>query len=430
MEKPLGGNDSSYQTLKPIAHNNEVIVLILRAHAVGRVDFRIKITLMNRIFSPVQQFLITWLLILVTGWVTLSALSYVGELISILLTAALIAFLLNYAVAAVRPFLPRSVAAVLVYLLAAFAVVLIALTLVPPVFNQGRQLVTNLPSLLEEGQQQLASFQDWSVAHNLPFDVRIFASQLLARVQAGAEAIASTGLGLVVGTFNWFLDLILVLVISFYMLIDGERVWRGLTGIFSPKIRDGLTQALRRNLQRFVSGQLLLGLFMATTLTLAFWSLKVPFFLLFAVFIGLMEVIPFVGATLGIATVVVVVAFIDWWLALEVLGVAIALQQVKDNLIAPRIMGNLTGLSPVIIFVSLLLGAKVGGILGVILAIPLTGVGKSLAEIVLDPTLPPQTGAFFHNPLDRDNLKRSLAPASETGADGEAYEFSDRLDSN
>ncbi len=385
---------------------------------------------MNRIFSPVQQFLITWLLILVTGWVTLLALSYVGELISILLTASLIAFLLNYAVATVQPFLPRSLAAVLVYLLAAFVVVLIALTLAPPIFNQGRQLVTNLPSLLEEGQDRLASFQDWSLAHNLPFDVRILASQLLARVQAEAEAIASTGLGLVVGTFNWFLDLILVLVISFYMLIDGERVWRGLTSIFSPRIRDGLTQSLRRNLQRFVTGQLLLGLFMAVTLTLAFWALRVPFFLLFAVFIGLMEIIPFVGATLGIATVVSVVAFIDWWLAVEVLGVAIALQQVKDNLIAPRIMGNLTGLSPVIIFVSLLVGAKVGGLLGVILAIPLTGVGKSLAEIVLDPALPPQTGAFFHNPIDRDSLNPALSSASDPDADGNVYDVSSRLDSN
>ena len=385
---------------------------------------------MNRIFSPVQQFLITWLLILVTGWVTLLALSYVGELISILLTASLIAFLLNYAVATVQPFLPRSLAAVLVYLLAAFVVVLIALTLAPPIFNQGRQLVTNLPSLLEEGQDRLASFQDWSLAHNLPFDVRILASQLLARVQAEAEAIASTGLGLVVGTFNWFLDLILVLVISFYMLIDGERVWRGLTSIFSPRIRDGLTQSLRRNLQRFVTGQLLLGLFMAVTLTLAFWALRVPFFLLFAVFIGLMEIIPFVGATLGIATVVSVVAFIDWWLAVEVLGVAIALQQVKDNLIAPRIMGNLTGLSPVIIFVSLLVGAKVGGLLGVILAIPLTGVGKSLAEIVLDPALPPQTGAFFHNPIDRDSLNPALSSASDPDADGNVYDVSGRIDSN
>jgi predicted PurR-regulated permease PerM len=389
-----------------------------------------KRTSINSIFSPVQQFLITWLLIFVTGWVTLSALSYVGELISILLTASLIAFLLNYAVVLVQRFLPRSAAAVLVYLAAIFLVVIIALTLVPPVFNQGRQLVTNLPTLLEEGQQQLSSFQTWSVAHNLPFDVRILASQLLARVQTQAEAIASTGLGLVVGTFNWFLDLILVLVISFYMLIDGERVWRGLTNIFSPKIRDGLTQSLQRNLQRFVSGQLLLGLFMAISLTIAFFALRVPFFLLFAVFIGLMEVIPFVGATLGIATVVSVVAFIDWWMALEVLGVAVAVQQVKDNLVAPRIMGNLTGLSPVIIFVSLLVGAKVGGLLGVILAIPLTGVGKSLAEIVLDPTLPPQTGAFFHNPLDKNSLKPALPSASDSDKDVKAYELSTSLDSD
>lgn len=383
---------------------------------------------MNRIFSPIQQFLITWLLILITGWITLSALSYVGELISILLTASLIAFLLNYAVANVQFFLPRTLAAVLVYLLAAVAVVFLALTLAPPIFNQGRQLVTNLPSLLAEGQEQLASFQSWSLERNLPFDVRILASQLLARVQAQAEAIASTGLGLVVGTFNWFLDFILILVISFYMLIDGERVWRGLTKIFSPRIRDGLTQSLQRNLHRFVVGQLLLGLFMAISLSLTFLALKVPFFLLFAVFIGLMEIIPFVGATLGIATVVSVVAFIDWWLALEVLGVALALQQVKDNLIAPRIMGNLTGLSPVIIFVSLLLGAKVGGVLGVILAIPLTGVGKSLVEIVLDPTLPPQTGAFFHNPLERDNLKPAISSASDTNTDSKAYEVSDKIE--
>lgn len=379
---------------------------------------------MNSIFSPVQQFLITWLLILVTGWVTLSTLSYVGELISILLTASLIAFLLNYAVTALRRFLPRTVAAVLVYLITAFAVIFLALTLAPPVFNQGRQLVVRLPELLEQGQQQLESFQAWSVDHKLPFDVRILAYQLLARVQAQAEAIASTGLGLVVGTFNWFLDLILVLVISFYMLIDGDRLWRSLTRIFSPKIRDGLTQSLQRNLQRFVSGQLLLGLFMATTLTLAFRLLQVPFFLLFAVFIGFMEVIPFVGATLGIATVVIVVAFIDGWLALQVLGVSVALQQVKDNLIAPRIMGRLTGLSPVIIFVSLLLGAKVGGILGVILAIPLTGVVKSLVDIVLDPTLPPQTGEFFHNPLDQKNSKSAVDSAVNADPGNETCELS------
>lgn len=357
---------------------------------------------MNRIFSPLQQFLITWLLILVTGWLTLLALGYMGETISILLTAALIAFLLNYAVAALQPFLPRTVAALLVYLLAAVIVTLIALTIVPPVFNQGRQLVTNFPSLFESARQQLSDFQIWSTERNLPFDVRGLAFQVLERIQAQAQAIATKGFGIVLGTFNWFLDLILILVISFYMLIDGERLWTGITSIFSTRIQGGLTESLQRNLQQFVSGQLFLGFFMATTLTVAFLLLRVPFFLLFAVFIGIMEVIPFIGATLGIATVVIIVAFIDWWLALQVLGVAIALQQIKDNVVAPRIMGNLTGLSPVVIFVSLLIGAKLGGLLGVILAIPFTGVVKSLAEIVLDPTLPPQTGEFFHNPFDKN----------------------------
>lgn len=367
---------------------------------------------MNRIFTPFQQFLITWLLILATGWASWCAIAYVGETLSILLTAGLIAFLLNYPVKMLQPFLPRTVAAGLVYLLAGIAVVLIALTLVPPVFNQGRQLVTNLPSLVTSAQQQLDNFQTWSLEHNLPFDVRTLASQQLRRVQTQAEMIAGKGFGLVLGTFNWFLDLILILVISFYMLIDGERVWRTLTSIFSPLIRDSLTESLQRNLQRFITGQLLLGLFMAATLSLTFWALRVPFFLLFAVFIGFMEVIPFVGATLGIGTVVIVVAFINWWLALQVLAVAIAVQQVKDNLLAPRIMGNLTGLSPVIIFVSLLLGAKLGGLLGVILAIPFTGVFKSIAEIVFEPTLPPQTGSFFHNPF-ADEEPRQIVPASD-----------------
>lgn len=255
---------------------------------------------MDKIFSPVQQLLVTWLLAFLAGWAALSALNYIGELLSILITAGLIAFLLNYPVARLQRVLPRGAAAGLVYLAAGLVVALIALTVVPPVFNQARQLATNFPSLVQSARQQLANFQTWSAEHNLPFDVRILAQQLLVRVQTQAEAIAATGVGLVVGTVNWFVDLILILVISFYMLLDGQRVWRSLTGIVSPTIRDGLTESLQRNLQRFVTGQLLLGLFMAIALTVAFWWLRVPFFLLFAVFIGVMEVIPFVGATLGI----------------------------------------------------------------------------------------------------------------------------------
>ncbi|MGD1805517.1 AI-2E family transporter [Dapis sp. BLCC M126] len=357
---------------------------------------------MNVIFSPLQRFLITWLLLLVAGWFTIGAISYIGEIVSILITAGLVAFLLNYPVARLQIFLPRSFAAGLVYLMAALIVLVIGLTIVPPVFNQARQLWLNFPELLESARLQLTEFQAWSEFNNLPFDVGILQQQLSAKAQEEIEAIAATSFGLVLGTVNWFFDLILILVISFYMLLDGERVWDNLTSIIAPKVRDVFTQSLEGNLQSFVSGQLLLGLFMATTLSLAFWFLGVPYFLLFAVFIGAMELIPFIGATLGIGTVGIVVAFIDLWLTLKVLIVAIAMQQIKDNIVAPRIMGNLTGLSPVIIFAALLLGGRIGGLLGVILAIPLTGVLKSIVEVLLNPKLPPQTGSFFYNPLDEE----------------------------
>ncbi|KAM3108496.1 AI-2E family transporter [Phormidesmis sp. 146-20] len=369
--------------------------------------------LMDRFFSPIQQFLITWLLILVTGWLTLNALTYFGELISVLVTAGLIAFLLNYAVDRLRPVLPRGIAAAVVYLVAALVLGLAGLTIAPRIFTQAQQLVTNLPGLVESGQQQLNELQSWSQARHLGFDLSFFEQQLSAQVQGQVKTIASTGIGLVLGTFNWVLDLILILVISFYLLLDGEKIWKGLTSIFSAPIRERLTESLRDSLQRFASGQLLLGLFMAVTLSLAFWWLRVPFFLLFAVFIGVMEVIPFIGASLGIATVCIVIAFIDWWLALQALGAAIALQQVKDNLIAPRIMGNLTGLSPVIILTSLLVGARVAGLLGVILAIPLTSVVRTIVEIIMNPMLPPQSGSIFSEAVENSILEPILSVDSD-----------------
>ncbi|WP_346293081.1 AI-2E family transporter [Sphaerothrix gracilis] len=354
---------------------------------------------MERFFSPLQRLLLTWLLLVVTGSLTLDALSFVSEILSILVAAGLIAFLLNYPVEKLEKFCSRGIAAALVYGLAGITVALAGLTILPPIIEQGRLLSNNFPNLLDSARQQLHEFQVWSELRGLPFDVPLVEQQILSQLKRPAQAIASGGINIVLGTFNGFLDLILILVLSFYMLLDGERVWRGLTTFLAPEVRRRLTQSLRSNLQRFVSGQLLLGLFMAIGLAFGFWLLRVPFFLLFAVFIGTLEILPFVGATIGITIVTLIVVSLNLWKGLQVVAVAIALQQIKDNLVAPRIMGNLTGLSPVIIFSALLLGARVGGLLGVILAIPLTGFGRSLAEILLDPSLPPQTGQFFCNPL-------------------------------
>ena len=145
---------------------------------------------MNSWFSRPQKILVTWLLILVTGWLTVKTLSYIGGLISLILTASLIAFLLNYPVRGLKKILPRSLAATLVYLGAILIVIFLGITLLPPVVNQGRQLINKLPTLLAEGQQQLITLQGVINAKNLPIDLEFLTSQILTKIQEKTQDIA------------------------------------------------------------------------------------------------------------------------------------------------------------------------------------------------------------------------------------------------
>jgi predicted PurR-regulated permease PerM len=221
---------------------------------------------MERLFSPIQQLLITWLLVLVTGWLSLNALTYFGELLSVLVTAGLIAFLLNYPVARLQRLfpggiLPRGIAAAVVYLLAGVGVVLVGIVIAPPILNQAQQLLNNLPNLVSSGQQQLQQLQ---ASRPFAIDLPLVGQQLLNQLEAQTQTIASKGIGLVVGTFNWVLDLILILVISFYLVLDGAKLWQGVTSVFSPPIQERLTLCFRAAAAGVIyGGEFVLGFLVA-----------------------------------------------------------------------------------------------------------------------------------------------------------------------
>jgi predicted PurR-regulated permease PerM len=121
---------------------------------------------------------------------------------------------------------------------------------------------------------------------------------------------------------------------------------------------------------------------MVSTLTPIFLILKVPFALLFALLIGLAELIPFVGATLGIGLVTILVVLNSFWLGVRVAIAAVIIQQIKDNLLAPRLMGEFIGLNPILIFIALLVGAQVAGVFGVLVAVPIAGTIKGTFDAI------------------------------------------------
>lgn len=242
----------------------------------------------------------------------------------------------------------------------------------------------------------------WARERRLPVDLKGFITRITSRIESQVQAVAAQAVGLALGTVSGLVNVVFVIVLAFYMLLYGDRMWQGLVSLLPPQIGLPLSESLRLNFQNFFLSQLLLGLFMVGTLTPIFLILKVPYSLLFALLIGLAELIPFIGATLGIGLVTLLVMLKDFWLAVQVASAAIFMQQINDNLLAPKLIGDFTGLNPIWIFISILTGAQIAGLLGVLVSVPIAGTIKD----TIDTIRRMRQHAIVRNdvlPSDRDN---------------------------
>lgn len=339
-----------------------------------------------RCFASWQRLLIFGLagpLLVLNLWILSQIFRYFEHLITVVAIAAILAFLLNYPVRILeRLYRSRSQAVIVVLLVTLALLVILGITLVPVVVDQTTQLLNNIPAWLAASNDNLDRWDTLARARRLPLDLKGFSDRLSTQIEGQVQVLATQVLGLALGTLSGFLDTVFVVVLAFYMLLYGESFWKDLVGLLPAQFGLPLSESLRLNFQKFFIGQILLGLFMSAALTPIFIILEVPFALVFALLIGVAELIPFIGATLGIGLVTILVMLTSFWLAVQVATAAIVMQQIKDNLLAPRLMGRFTGLNPIWIFIALLTGAHMAGLFGALVAIPIAGTIKDTIKTI------------------------------------------------
>ncbi|MDF5709761.1 MAG: AI-2E family transporter [Nostoc sp. S4] len=320
-------------------------------------------------------------IIILNGWLFLQLVQYFQPLVSIIAAAILLAFVLDYPIQFLQQRgVKRNLAIVGVLLLTVVIIVGLGITLVPLIIEQLNELANILPSWIDSGTQQLEAFQDWALSQQqLPINLSALVSEILERLSNQLQSFTGRILSFAVDTISTVVNVLLAVVLTIYLILNGERLWDGIFQWFSPSIGSKVRQLLREDFHNYFIGQATLGAVLGLTVTLAFWILRVPLALLFGLAIGLFSLFPF-GTGIGIAIVSLLVALQNFWLGVEVLGVAVAIDQVNSNFIAPRILGNLTGLNPVWVVISLLLGAKLGGVLGLLIAIPIASFIKDAAD--------------------------------------------------
>ena len=329
-------------------------------------------------------------LLALNGWVALIILDFFRSQFTIFLTATLLSFVLNYPVQFLAKFrLPRIVAIVVV-LLGTFSVLgILGVILVPPLIDQVNELSGRLPSWIDSGSSQFTAFQNWAISLNLPIDLSSLAAQLQTKITTQVQSLSASVLGLLPDAIGGVVDLGLTVVLTFYLLLHGERLWDGLFLWLPDSWGIHARPLIKQNFQNYFLGQVTVALLMGTAMTIAFVVIQVPFGLLFGIAVGVMAIFPFVPA-FSITIISFLTALKSIWLGVRVVTVAAVIDQVVENVVAPQLLGGFVGLNPVWILVSLLLGTKIAGFLGLIVAVP---VASSIKSILGDRTAPPSPPA-------------------------------------
>ena len=245
-----------------------------------------------------------------------------------------------------------------------------------------------------------------------------------ATVDADGKLTATTnGNGsIILSTLVSSLDLLLVPFFVFYILIDFQK-WRdSIEALIPPRFREPFSRLFDesgRILESYVRGQLLIGLIMTVCYAVGFWFLGVPAWAGIAMIAGLLNAIPYIGTILGILlaggfTVAGGGGVSD---IAAVLGVFVAVQMLEGYVLTPRILGGRLNLHPMSVFLGLLIGGKLFGLLGVILAIPAIAIGKVFFKFLREI----YQGSYFYHAGDvhplaapSENLEERIAEAADT----------------
>ena len=331
-------------------------------------------------FTRTLMILLAAPLIVLNVWAIAQIFDYFREILVAVIVASLLAFLLSYPVSWLKRLgVKQGLASVFVLLSAVILFLTVGITILPLVIEQAQQLVIKLPEWFDSGRGQLlmldGRFENWG----LPFNLDGLIEQVNDRLKLRFEQIAGEALNLTFGvalfTANKLLDIVLAIVLTFYLLQHGDDVWDGIVGWLPSKIQRLFSETLRLSFRNYFLGQFIIATFMGLALTVINLVVQVPFGLLFGITIGLAALIPF-GGTVGIVVVTLLVGLRDVSIAVKVLALSALVQQLVENVLAPRVLGSFTGLNPFWVFISLLSGARVGGLLGVIVAVPVAVVVK------------------------------------------------------
>ena len=277
--------------------------------------------------------------------------------------------------------MPRWLAILIVYVAIIGVVVAIAAMIVPPLVDQAQQLWRDLPATIDRAQRFL--IDRGLISRQMTFEEAVQgAPGDPTSAATSAVGTVATALGTLVGSIIGFVT---VLILAFYLLIEGESLFAGFARLFPRERRAEVIRAGREistKVSAWMTGQLILGGTIGATSALGLYLLGVPYFYVLALISAIGELIPVVGPFLAAVPAIAVAFTVSPRTALWVTLFFLVQQQAENHLLVPKVMERQVGVSAVVVIVALLIGSALFGVLGAILAIPTAAILQVVLQSV------------------------------------------------
>ena len=333
--------------------------------------------------------------ILITGaTIVVVALLYVGRgALFPFILAGLLAYLLIPVVRLLERITPwrerwpkasRMVAILFVYLVAnAFLVAFLA-TVIPLAFHETRDFLERIPELYNGARETIESLNE-EYTRRVPENVR---AEIHDSLEGVSSVVVSAGRGVLVRTaagvqhtLSFVIALAIMPIFLFYLLKDQEELSEGFFSMLHPSLRRHVRNVLAiadRTVGAYLRGQLVLGAFVGVLVFIGLMLMGIPFAVLLGIISGVTELLPVVGPILGAIPGLLVTLATSPEKFVWVLILYVAVQQIENTLLVPRIQGKAVHLHPAVVMVVLIVGSELSGIWGMVVAVPLAGVAKEI----------------------------------------------------
>ena len=338
---------------------------------------------------------IRWLLVVLALYFIFWILGQASSALTPFIIGLVLAYLMLPVVNRLNKSVPRWLAILLVYMLFSIIVGIFVAYIAPIVGDQTGQIITNIPTTteLQEMGGELLQYYRSSLPENIRLQVEAGLDSALnafkANLTSYARSVGEFALNQILqiaSTLAFIVGLLIIPIWLFFILNDANEGHHTINRMVHPRARQDFWNVwgiIDHVLSNYVRGQLILGLAVGMAvaiglLILRFIGFNIPYIVLLSIIAAITELIPIIGPVIGAVPAVLLGFTISPGAGIAALVLYIVIQQIENNFLVPRIVGESVGIHPAILTVALIVMGQAFGLIGVILSAPLTAIARDL----------------------------------------------------